>query len=176
MTNKELSMKIRKSLKEAGYTQKDIKVSVRSSRYDTAAKITIHNPHIDRHRIEKILRPAYEEIDRDDITGEILQGGNTMLFIEYEYGVFEDVAREWMATAKGLMQSKAEVTRIFDGLYLLDQTTAERWRSGNRTRIPVAHIECIASLICVNSSTNSQNSKRSQYDRARKKTEKICLK
>ena len=120
MTNKELSMKIRKSLKEAGYTQKDIKVSVRSSRYDTAAKITIHNPHIDRHRIEKILRPAYEEIDRDDITGEILQGGNTMLFIEYEYGVLEDVAREWMATAKGLMQSKAEVTRIFDGLYLLD--------------------------------------------------------
>lgn len=120
MTNKELSMKIRKSLKEAGYTQKDIKVSVRSSRYDTAAKITIHNPHIDRHRIEKILRPAYEEIDRDDITGEILQGGNTMLFIEYEYGIFEDVAREWMATAKGLMQSKAEVTRIFDGLYLLD--------------------------------------------------------
>ena len=120
MTNKELSMKIRKSLKEAGYTQKDIKVSVRSSRYDTAAKITIHNPHIDRHRIEKILRPAYEEIDRDDITGEILQGGNTMLFIEYEYGVFEDVAREWMAPAKGLMQSKAEVTRNFDGLYLLD--------------------------------------------------------
>ena len=120
MTNKELSMKIRKSLKEAGYTQKDIKVSVRSSRYDTAAKITIHNPHIDRHRIEKILRPAYEEIDRDDITGEILQEGNTMLFIEYEYGIFEEVAREWMATAKGLMQSKAEVTRIFDGLYLLD--------------------------------------------------------
>ena len=120
MTNKELSMKIRKSLKEAGYTQKDIKVSVRSSRYDTAAKITIHNHHIDRHRIEKILRPAYEEIDRDDITGEILQGGNTMLFIEYEYGIFEEVAREWMATAKGLMQSKAEVTRIFDGLYLLD--------------------------------------------------------
>ncbi|MCG4662814.1 hypothetical protein L0P73_19755 [[Clostridium] innocuum] len=120
MTNKELSMKIRKSLKEAGYTQKDIKVSVRSFRYDTAAKITIHNPHIDRHRIEKILRPAYEEIDRDDITGEILQGGNTMLFIEYEYGIFEEVAREWMATAKGLMQSKAEVTRIFDGLYLLD--------------------------------------------------------
>ena len=120
MTNKELSMKIRKSLKEAGYTQKDIKVSVRSSRYDTAAKITIHNPHIDRHRIEKILRPAYEEIDRDDITGEVLQGGNTMLFIEYEYGIFEEVAREWMATAKGLMQSKAEVTRIFDGLYLLD--------------------------------------------------------
>lgn len=120
MTNKELSMKIRKSLKEAGYTQKDIKVSVRSSRYDTAAKITIHNPHIDRHRIEKILRPAYEEIDRDDITGEILQGGNTMLFIEYEYGIFEEVAREWMATAKGLMQSKTEVTRIFDGLYLLD--------------------------------------------------------
>ena len=120
MTNKELSMKIRTSLKEAGYTQKDIKVSVRSSRYDTAAKITIHNPHIDRHRIEKILRPAYEEIDRDDITGEILQGGNTMLFIEYEYGIFEEVARDWMATAKGLMQSKAEVTRIFDGLYLLD--------------------------------------------------------
>ena len=120
MTNKELSMKIRKSLKEAGYTQKDIKVSVRSSRYDTAAKITIHNPHIDRHRIEKILRPAYEEIDRDDITGEILQGGNTMLFIEYEYGIFEEVAREWMATAKGLMQSKAEVTRFFAGLYLVD--------------------------------------------------------
>ncbi len=136
MTNKELSTKIRKTLKESGYTSKDIKVSVRSSLYDTVAKITIHNPHINKNEIEKLLLTAYEEIDRDIVTGEILQGGNTMLFIDYEYGIFEEVALEWMATAKGLMQN----------------------------------------LICVNSSTNSQNSKRSQYDRARKKTEKICLK
>lgn len=120
MTNKELSTKIRKTLKESGYTSKDIKVSVRSSLYDTVAKITIHNPHINKNEIEKLLLTAYEEIDRDKVTGEILQGGNTMLFIDYEYGIFEEVALEWMATAKGLMQSKAEVTRIFDGLYLLD--------------------------------------------------------
>ena len=111
MTNKELSTKIRKTLKESGYTSKDIKVSVRSSLYDTVAKITIHNPHINKNEIEKLLLTAYEEIDRDIVTGEILQGGNT---------IFEEVALEWMATAKGLMQSKAEVTRIFDGLYLLD--------------------------------------------------------
>ena len=120
MTNKEVSTKIRKTLKEAGYTSKDIKVSVRSSLYDTVAKITIHNPHINKNEIEKLLLTAYEKIDRDIVTGEILQGGNTMLFIDYEYGIFEEAAHEWAATAKGLIYSKEEVTRIFDGLYLLD--------------------------------------------------------
>ncbi|MCR0295463.1 hypothetical protein MKC43_17420 [[Clostridium] innocuum] len=155
MTNKELSTKIRKTLKESGYTSKDIKVSVRSSLYDTVAKITIHNPHINKNEIEKLLLTAYEEIDRDIVTGEILQGGNTMLFIDYEYGIFEEVAYEWAATAKGLMHSKEEVTRSLMVCICWIRTAPEYSQSDSRTKKLLAHIRYITFLISANSFTNS---------------------
>lgn len=120
MTNKELSMSIRKTLKEAGYTSKDISVSVKSSIYDTAAHITIKNPHVNKLDIEKLLKPKYEEYEKDTASDEILQGGNTYLFIQYEYGIFDEVSQEWAATARGLMVSNEEIEEVFKGLYLLN--------------------------------------------------------
>ena len=116
---------IREDLKKAGYKRSDISVRTSSSMYDTAIHITIKNPHIDRRKIEKIVT-KYEKYERDLVTGEILQGGNTLLFVDYEYDVFKEVSQEWAATAKGLMNSSEEVVEIFNGLYLLNTDCSSR--------------------------------------------------
>lgn len=117
MTNKEMSAAIRKELKDNGF--KGVTVSVKDSGYDTAITVKIKNPSVNRIEVENLLK-HWEEIDRDERTGEILSGCNAYLFVEYRDGIFDDVAQEWAATAMGAMKSKDETTRIFDGLYLIN--------------------------------------------------------
>lgn len=117
MTNKEMSTAIRKELKDNGF--KGVTVSVKDSGYDTAITVKIKNPSVNRIEVENLLK-HWEEIDRDERTGEILSGCNAYLFVEYRDGIFDDVAQEWAATAMGAMKSKDETTRIFDGLYLIN--------------------------------------------------------
>lgn len=119
MTNKELGNAIRKELKTSGYKTRDFSVRVRDSLYDTAVNIKIKNPEINRKEIEKILN-KFKAIDYDERSGEILAGGNTYIFIDYESGIFEIPAQEWAATARGILESKDETTKIFDGLYLIN--------------------------------------------------------
>lgn len=89
MTNKEMSTTIRKELKDNGF--KGVTVSVKDSGYDTAVKVKIKNPNINRFEVEKLLK-HWEEIDRDERTGEILSGCNIYLFVEYQDGIFDEVA------------------------------------------------------------------------------------
>ena len=119
ITNKEMSLSIRRELKENGYNIKDFKVSVKDSGYNTAIKITIKNPHINKKGIENILS-KYESIETCKRTNEVLDGCNIYLFVEYEYRLFDEVAQEWASTAKGLMIDKNEKMRIFNGLYLIN--------------------------------------------------------
>lgn len=121
MTNKELSAKIRKEMKEKGYKQRtDYTLSIKDYGYaNTSIKVRVKNPEIDKRKIENILI-KYQDVDYDERTQEILQGCNTFVFVEYQRGIFDDVAQEWAATARGLMSSKEEITRIFDGLILLN--------------------------------------------------------
>lgn len=117
MTNKEMSAAIRKELKDNGF--KGVSVSVKDGGYDTAIRVKIKNPSINRLEVEKLLN-HWEEIDRDERTGEILSGRNAYLFVEYQDGIFDEAAQKWAATATGAMNSKDETTRIFDGLYLIN--------------------------------------------------------
>ena len=117
MTNKEMSAAIRKELKENGFS--GVFVSVKDSGYDTAIKVKIKNPDTNRLEVEKLLK-HWEEIDRDERTGEILSGCNVYLFVEYQPGIFDEPAQEWAATAMGVMKSADETTKIFDGLFLIN--------------------------------------------------------
>lgn len=119
MTNKELNVAIKKELKEAGYNVKDFSVSVKDCGYSTSIRVTVKSPYVNRKEVESILK-HYEEYEVDGRTYEILEGGNTYLFIEYAYGIFDEVAQKWAATARGLMDSQEETTRIFNGLYLIN--------------------------------------------------------
>lgn len=125
MTNKEINAKIKKELKEAGYSAKDFRVSIKDRLYDTAIRVKIKNPEINRLEVENLLC-HWEEIDRDQRSGEILAGCNTYLFVEYVDGIFLLPAQEWYATAAGAMKSPDEVTRIFDGLYLVNPNHSGR--------------------------------------------------
>lgn len=126
MTNKELKQAIKNKLVKAGF-EKGYTISVRNCGYSTMAKITVNNPKVNRLEIEKIAN-SFEEYERD-IDYEILQGGNTYIRVEWKDGIFDEVAQEWAATARGAMDSKDETTAIFDGLYLID------WEHSGRLEI-----------------------------------------
>lgn len=115
MTNKELGNAIRKDLKAAGITSKDVSVRVRDSLYDTAVRIKIKNPKIRRSEVEKIAN-RYEEIDRDERTYEILAGCNTYVFVDYESGVIEEAAAELIPIAEMVLKNKEK----YDGKKIAD--------------------------------------------------------
>ena len=131
MTNKEINTSIKNELKGAGYKTRDFSVSVKDSLYDTAIKIKIKNPEINRQDIEKLLR-HWEEIDRDASSGEILAGCNVYLFIDYIDDIFNIPAQEWAATARGIWaKSNDEIIRIFDGLYFINNAGRYEIRQQN---------------------------------------------
>lgn len=49
-------------------------------------KITIKDLAIDIKEIEQLAK-GYESYERDEFTGEILSGGNTFVFVNYDYGL-----------------------------------------------------------------------------------------
>ena len=118
MTNQELRVAIKEELKKAGF-KKGYTISVKDCLYDTAVKIKVNDPTINRKEIEKIAY-KYQEIDYDERTGEILGGGNYYVFVDYKDGIFDEVSREYEVTAMGAMLEKSEIVSLFDGLYLLN--------------------------------------------------------
>lgn len=80
MTDDERLAAIRKELKEHGYNNR--RVGVRFDGY--AIWVNIKELAIDKKEIESIAM-KYENYDRDERTGEILQGGNTFVFVDYDY-------------------------------------------------------------------------------------------
>ena len=71
---------IRKELKEHGYNNR--RVGVRYDGY--AIWVTVKEFEIDIKEIENIAN-KYENYSIDERTGEILQGGNTFVFVDYDY-------------------------------------------------------------------------------------------
>lgn len=62
MSNKELSQLIRKTLKESGFTSKDLSVRVRAALYDTSVNITIKNPLVRISEVEEIVKDFLKSI------------------------------------------------------------------------------------------------------------------
>lgn len=104
MTNKELSAAIAKDLKAAGYNRKDFSIRSYDAGYEQACRIEIKNPLIRQSEVEKLVR-KYESIDYDQKCMEILAGGNTFINVSYEYGLFEDIAKDLEPIAKMVIES-----------------------------------------------------------------------
>lgn len=79
ITTKERVQEIRKTLKSNGYSNRQISVT-----YDGAIWVTIKDSNIKLEDIENLVK-KYENYRTDEITGEILSGGNTFVFVQYDY-------------------------------------------------------------------------------------------
>lgn len=125
MTNKEAAAAIRKQLKNAGIKG----VSVRSDEY--AIRCTIKNAEVNRRDVEKIAR-SFEVIDRDEVTGEVLLGGNVFVFVDYAYGLIEEAAAVYEDEARGILEDMEghECMSIGDGLFLAELNGLEVRQSG----------------------------------------------
>lgn len=105
MSNKELSLLIRKTLKENGYTTKDASVKVRASLYDTSVNITVKNPLVRLSNVESIVK-KFEEIDFDKHSQEILAGCNVYVHCQYEYGIFDVLIKELEPVAEKVLANE----------------------------------------------------------------------
>lgn len=78
----EIAKETKDRLKRAGFNAK--RVSVRHEQYSMGSTmhVTIRDPEIRESQVRELVQPA-ERIDRCEITGEILCGGNRFLDIRY---------------------------------------------------------------------------------------------
>lgn len=134
-TNKEINAAIKDELKAAGFNVKDFRVSVKDCGYSTSAHVRIKSPVVNRLEVEKVLK-KFDQLERDARTGEILEGGNLYLFVEYESGIFDIPAREWAADAMGIFRSSGECVRAYDGLWYMpgDMELHQQNAAGHCTR------------------------------------------
>lgn len=105
MSNKELSQLIRKTLKESGFTSKDVSIRVRAALYDTSVNITVKNPLVRLSEVEEIAK-KFSEVDYDEHSGEILAGCNVYVHCQYEYGIFKDAAADLLPVAEMVLNNK----------------------------------------------------------------------
>ena len=84
MTDRERVETIRRTLKEKGYNSRRVGVTYQISGYSAIIRVTIKEAGIDKSEIENIVK-HFSEIDRDERTGEILEGGNTFVSVNYDY-------------------------------------------------------------------------------------------
>lgn len=104
MTNKELGAKIRADIKAAGIPARAVSVRVSDAGYETAVRVSIKDINVDRNVVERIAM-RYREVDRDERSGEILAGGNTFVFVDYDYDVIRSAAAQYMDQAQEIIDS-----------------------------------------------------------------------
>lgn len=102
MTNKEINTAVKSELKAAGYNVKDFRVSVKDSLYDGVIRVTVKNPLIKPSDIKKLL-DHWESYEIDQRTYEILQGGNTYVFVQYDIHAFDNLPAEYIERAAAVL-------------------------------------------------------------------------
>ena len=120
---------IRAKLKEWGFSGRD--VSVRSSR--GCVDISIKTDAISTEAVEKIAKP-HEEISRCEYSHEILSGGNTFIFVSYDY--------EWLRDKAAPVKAKLEALNDGDSIEIgpcyVDKKNGY-WYVGNLPDFPTVY-------------------------------------
>lgn len=88
------SKEIKNYLKENGIVTKKVSVKELSGGYSQAFQITIKSSDIDIEEVEN-LSQHFKNYETDERTGEILQGGNTFVFVEYDYNTIKEVNQKY---------------------------------------------------------------------------------
>ena len=101
MTIKEKAQALRKEIKEElGLTSKQVSVRARHNISINVNIKTLVNPD----KIENLAR-KYEKIDRCHASGEILQGGNDFVSVEFDYDFLKEQAKKYTDKAKEILDN-----------------------------------------------------------------------
>lgn len=117
----EKAKEIRKSLKAQGITAQMVSVTTRDAGYEERIDVKIKCADVDIRKVEEIAH-QYQEIDRDERTGEILAGGNTFVFVRYTDDAFDSVTEQFTERAQKLIDEAKNtgLAVVKDKIYLAD--------------------------------------------------------
>lgn len=82
---KEKTAQLRKLVKDAGFSNKQVSVRERQGGLSYSYRLVIKDPDIDVNKVRDIA-DSFKSIDRCQASGEILGGGNTFCFVISETG------------------------------------------------------------------------------------------
>lgn len=94
------SKDVKSFLKENGIDTKNIRVSSGSS-----INVKLLDPKLDYDKIDQLLKDKFEYYQRDDASGEILSGGNTFVFVEYDYDLIKEVQDQLKETIRPFLNN-----------------------------------------------------------------------
>lgn len=95
---------VKKVLRENNIDTKKISVRSKLAGYDSAICVTLKDLSLPKHLIQKILDKEFSSISYDERCGEILSGGNTFVFVDYDYNLMENAIEEKIPLAKKLVE------------------------------------------------------------------------
>jgi len=95
---------LRNELKALGLTSQDVSVRVKPCTYSERMDVIIKNLSIDIKEIERLAR-KYEKVDRDEITGEILAGGNDYVYVAYDWEVLKKEGENFLPLAEKILNT-----------------------------------------------------------------------
>lgn len=118
---------IRDDLRKAGF-KVPAQVTVRQDRSGSSIDVIIKDLHVGLEEVITIAK-KYEEYERDERTGEILQGGNLFVFVKYDYDAEERAEKEYtpkvIEVIRNCLQQPGqwvEVSKDLDVCYPQDDT------------------------------------------------------
>lgn len=85
---------IKKVLKEKGIDTKKVSVRCEPCGYSERVSITLKDINININEVESIVKD-FEYIDRDEKSYEILEGGNTYVFVQYDYNIIKEANEKY---------------------------------------------------------------------------------
>lgn len=75
---------LRKQLKDLGYSNRKVRVRSESYSMGSSIHVTIVDREVDTEKVKQVAR-QFEEVRRDEYTGETLLGANTYVHISIDY-------------------------------------------------------------------------------------------
>ena len=81
---------LKKYLKENGIDTSNISIKHSYCGYSESYDVTIKDENISRKEVDNLLK-KFEYYETDERTGEILEGGNTYILVDYDYDLYKEV-------------------------------------------------------------------------------------
>lgn len=125
---------VKQFLKLHGYSPKDFKVRKSYGGYSKSLYITIKNIEISKKEIENLVHPQFSKVSYCEITQEILAGGNTFVFVEYDKEAFDEFVESKMKEAERLYKELKSLPD-WDGLHI-EKDGYNLYLSNNRGSFP----------------------------------------